>query len=558
MNKEIEKKLKVEWIWPEENGDDKIKTILGARGITDEKDLEEFFSDKPQLCYNPFLMKDLKEAIERIKEAASNNESICVYGDYDCDGVCSVCLLVEVLRCLDIEVGYHVPSRFDEGYGLNKDALVEIKNNGYNLVITVDCGSTSKEEIRFAKEIGLDVIVTDHHTLPAEIPDCLVINPKQDDCNYPFKDLSGCGVAFKLAQGLVRSFENPDKKILKRILDLVAIATIADVVTLLDENRTMVKYGLRQLGRGERKSLNRLLSILNINKETISAEQIAFKLAPHINAVGRVSNADIAVSFLLDEGDFVSEILENNKRRKKLQESAYDSIVFHALKEIEDKKDIIIVVSDEDVHEGITGIVAGKLKEAFYRPVVVLTDVGDGILKGTGRSIEGINLHKLLSMSKELFEKFGGHEQACGFTMKKEHYEEFRKRSFLYMEGQSGELLRRIYIDMIIDEEEVEESLLLEINKMEPFGNGNEEPLFALSNVIPKDIFFMGENKQHLRFSLNGKSYILFNKAKEFKEILERSTSMDIAGHMRWNEWNNTRKIQFVISDFKCGEEKVY
>lgn len=277
-----------------------ILSLLESRGIREESEILEFLSNKPQKTYDPFLLLNLEAGVDFLLSAAAQKKKICIYGDYDADGVTSTCILFEVLSHLTDRLDYYIPSRFDEGYGLNKDALESLRNNGTDVVVTVDCGSTSFEEVEFAKSIGLSVIITDHHGITDRKPDCPVINPKQKECRYPFKDLAGCGVAFKLAQGIQKKANLP-KSVINQVLDLVAVGTVGDIVPLTGENRTMVKYGLNFLRRGARPGLRCLIEAIKLKPEAIRSDQVAFGIVPHLNAAGRMAHAKTGVSLLLSK-----------------------------------------------------------------------------------------------------------------------------------------------------------------------------------------------------------------------------------------------------------------
>src|SRR5665647_163866 len=389
-----------------------ILQILKERGVVEPLDIEDFLTSFPKATYDPFLLTDMQEAVDLILKTADSGQRICIYGDYDADGVTSVALLLDVLRRLSSKICYYIPSRFQEGYGLNKKAIKAISDEGASLIITVDCGSSSPKEVIYAKDLGLDIIVTDHHN-PSDgtLPDCLFINPKRHNSQYPFKELSGCGVAFKFAQGLQRVMEKNDdnrftKADLNSLLDLVAISTVADMVPLLGENRTLVKYGIDRINRRKRPGLKALLDELDFTDKNISAEHIGYMIAPHINALGRMQSADIGAELLCDDGKDPEELkrmaksmLDNNKDRKEEQEktkSLCEAIIYEGT-----CGQLFPIIYAKGAHEGVAGIVAGNLKEALYRPVFIVTPTNDGLIKGTGRSIPGLNLHEMMSEVSE-------------------------------------------------------------------------------------------------------------------------------------------------------------
>lgn len=536
-----------------------VREILKKRGIIEEADMIEFLSEKPNLTYDPFLLKNLEAGVDFLLSSIRQNRRVCIYGDYDADGVTSVSLLLEVLSRLTDNLTYYIPSRFDEGYGLNKDAIDLIRQQGSELIVTVDCGSVSYEEIEYGKSIGIDFIVTDHHNINDKPADCILINPKQEDCPYPFKHLAGCGVAFKLAQGIQRKAGLP-KSVLNGVLDLVAIATIGDIVPLIGENRTLAKYGMGVINARRRPGLSRLIEVTGLASEKIKSENIAYIIVPHLNAAGRLMDARIGVELLTsrDEAkiaESVAVLVENNKERKRIQEEAFQKCKEIIASNLE--KDLFYVLSPEDIHEGIAGIVAGKIKDEYGRPAIIVTSSGgEGYLKGTGRSINGVNLYELLKRHDELFVKFGGHSGACGFLMKSENLEELRLRL-----NQELELLSRdnaglfeasLPIDLEIGGGDIDINLALELEKLAPFGCQNERPLFQIRGIKASGVSFMGPNRQHVRFSGTGESgrgvaCILFQKAQEYSELLRTGERFDLAGYPDINVWNGDSKIQFVL-----------
>ncbi|MGI6727393.1 MAG: single-stranded-DNA-specific exonuclease RecJ [Anaerovoracaceae bacterium] len=566
--------MKHKWIFTEkqQNIDELIHFILEQRGVTDKVAREEFLSEKPQLTYDPFMMKDIEEAAQRILEAIEAEQEICIYGDYDADGVCAVSLLFEILTKLSAKISYYIPSRFDEGYGLNNEAIQVIRKRGVDLIVTVDCGSVSIEEIKYAKEIGLDIIVTDHHNIKEKELSCLLINPKQEDCPYPEQELSGCGVAFKLAQTLQRKV-NPDneknglltKKDLNGVLDLIAIATVGDIVPLLGENRTFVKYGIRTINSGKRPGLAKLINGIGLNLGEIISDKIAYAIVPHLNAAGRMLTAETGVTLLISKDDKEVEkaaelLIENNKERRRIQEETFKETL--VIVEKYHRDDPVLIVNAENAHEGIAGIVAGKLKDRYYRPTILVTPSGEDDLKGTGRSIDGINLYEMLSECHSLFEKFGGHEGACGFLMKRKNLPDLRE--ILLSSGkrlhQSNPLTfePKLYIDGEVTPEDINFQLINTIKKLEPFGHKNPRPIFCLRGLTLNKPVYMGKRQQHVRFYASDLPCILFNRAEEYRKLLDRGIIADLAGYPEINYWNGNEKIQFVVSDIRCYNDKNY
>lgn len=536
-----------------------IREILNKRGITEEADIIEFLSEKPSLTYDPFLLKNMEAGVDFLLSAIKQGRKICIYGDYDADGVASVSLLLEILSHLTDNLTYYIPSRFDEGYGLNRDAICNIREQGSDLILTADCGSVSWEEVEYGKRIGIDFIVTDHHNINERPAECILINPKQEDCPYPFKHLAGCGVAFKLAQGIQRKAGLP-KSVLNEVLDLVAIATIGDIVPLLGENRTLTRHGMRVIDTRRRPGLSRLIKAAGLTNAKIKSENIAYIIVPHLNAAGRLLDARVGVELLTSRDErkieeSVSTLIKNNCERKKIQEEAF--LRCREIINAELSRDLFYVIAPKDVHEGIAGIVAGKIKEEFGRPAIIVTESSeDGLLKGTGRSIDGVNLYDLLKKHDELFLKFGGHAGACGFLMKSGNLDELRARlnrdtEALYREN-SALFEPGLPIDLVIEEEDIDLGLAMELEKLAPFGCRNERPLFQIKGVRPTDVNFMGPERQHVRFSGLGARgrrvpCILFRKAQDYYELLLKGETFDLAGYPDVNVWNGETKIQFVL-----------
>ena len=556
------------WILPEEKPkSDTIKDILAARGIHTPDEIAEFLSDKPGLTHDPFLMKGLREAAIRICKAAADGIHIVVYGDYDADGICSVSLLMEILGKLTDRVSYYIPSRFDEGYGLNKEALKTIRETGGELVITVDCGSVSYEEGMFAEEIGLEMIVTDHHNLNDQPVNCLLVNPKQAGCSYPERELSGCGVAFKVAQGLARLLEEQGEETigkgdLNRALDLVAIATIGDIVPLTGENRTLVKYGLKTLNADRRPGLGALIRGIGLKPGLVTSDNVAYGIVPHLNAAGRMMDAETGVTLLLSQEEAerdqaVDALILANRERRKTQEEILQATLQTA--EEEDREQWILVLDAGDAHEGITGIVAGKIKETYHKPTVIVTDSGDGLLKGTGRGIEGLDLYALLSKVQDLFLKFGGHPGACGFLMDRSDLPELRRRlnaaaKELY-QNDTSVFRPKLHIDAVMRPQDIDRELIEALEKLEPFGHRNPKPIFCMREVVPERPVFLGEEGRHARFRAGMVDAILFQTASTFRDHLTAGRPLDLAGYLEFNRWNGKEKIQFVTTDLRWYNE---
>ncbi len=535
----------------------RIRELLYNRGIQTEEELAEFLSDKPQETYDPFLLLNMEAGVDLILSAIENNEKICIYGDYDADGITSTSVLMEVLSHLTKNLSYYIPKRFDEGYGLNKEALDKIKNAGVDLVITVDCGSVSIDEVEHAKAIGLKILVTDHHTVADKVADCLVINPVQPGCPYPFKHLAGVGVAFKLAQALAAETGLP-KSVVNRTLDLVGIGTIGDIVPLVGENRTLAKYGIRAVNVTKRPGLEALIDGVSLHKGNISSENVSFVIVPHLNASGRMEDAKIAANLMMTKSEErieagVEKLITYNKERKRIQSETFD--VCREIVDAQFAEDHFLVVDLPDAHEGITGIVAGKLKETYNKPSIIVTPTGDGYLKGTGRSIEGVNIYNMLKENETLFERFGGHKAACGFTMKKEYLQTLRENLNCQMDALIEEnpsvLDESLKADMILGAEDVCLALVEDIKKLEPFGCENPRPLVEVQ-VRPTSLRRMGTLGQYTKFNgilADGREVqcVIFKNAAEYDELLQKGENISIIGSLNSQTWNGREYLQITV-----------
>jgi single-stranded-DNA-specific exonuclease len=537
-----------------------IARILRRRGITAPDDIAEFLSDKPSKTYDPFLLRNMREGVDFVLSAADAGKHICVYGDYDVDGIASAALLVYVLRFVTDKVSWYIPSRFSEGYGLNKEALRNIAAVGGRAVITVDCGSVSAEEVLYGRAIGLEMLVTDHHNIEGRAADCLIINPKQAGERYPFTDLAGCGVAFKLAQALQRKL-GLRRDMLSDVLDLVGLATIADIVPLVDENRTLAKYGLRALNRTRRPGLRRLIEKLGLVRGRILAEQVAFVIAPHINAAGRMGESQDVVELLLTDDEAViervtDELLAHNAARKKEQEKTF-AICDRLATRVFAKGVPIGVINAGDAHEGITGIVAGKLKEKHNKPVIILTKSagnlpGRSYLKGTGRSIPGVDMYGLLLKREAMFEKFGGHAMACGFLMGAAHEQRFRKLLIEDMNAllaHAPDLLTPVAPepDAEIGPEEVSVAFLDQLHALEPFGSGNPPPLLVIHGQRISHLMRFGSRGEILRFSAGRVRCVIFNRTDTYYGTLAAGKPVSLFGYPVLKHQRGRERMEFRV-----------
>ncbi len=541
-----------------------ISQILNNRGINDEKDAEIFMNPSLDYLRNPFLMKDMKKATERIKKAIENKERIYIYGDYDVDGVSSTSILYIYFKSIDYPVKYYIPNRLEEGYGINEDAIRKISNDGCDLIITVDCGITSVNEVGLANELGIDVIITDHHECQSDVPDAYaIVNPKQDDCNYPFDMLCGCGVAFKMIQALTD--EEEFKTSMFDYLEVVTLATICDIVPLIDENRIIVKNGLKLMKEGKNLGLRELIKVCGIETSKIGSSHIGYSVGPRINASGRLGHSYLGVQLfttdLEDEAKEIANILEAKNIERQMIESKMYKEAEDVISSSENyKDDKVLVVAKEGWQHGIIGIVASKLTEKYYKPTILLT-LEDGEATGSARSIKGFSIFDALVSCKDLMNKFGGHEQAAGLALNAENIEELRKRvnKIADYNLNKDDLIENIKVEYELEEESATLDLVDNLHKLEPFGLSNPSPRFIMRDLLLTNIYKMGKNKQHLKLICeNEKSYecVGFNMAY-LAENFQEGDKIDVLFQVDENNFNNDRKVQFLLKDIRLSHPKL-
>ena len=558
-----------------------ILQLLYNRKIEKPEDLKWFLNKEENEFIDPFLFKDMDKAVDLIISHVKNSKKIMIYGDYDADGVTSSALLFDILQIFKAQVDFYLPDRISEGYGLNKPAIDEIKNAGFSLIITVDNGIRNKEEVAYAKSLGLDVIITDHHAYPEgenSLPECLIINPSSEASGYPFRYLAGVGVAFKLASALIAKSKLSDEHkdvLIWRSLDLVAIGSITDMVPLIGENRLLVKEGLKVLNNSKRFGLLELVKISGLTRE-LNAFNVGFQLGPRLNAASRIKHANSALNLLISKDQSEAEALAqdlNNKNteRQKITEEVLSSAESQIDPENLPKLIVVSNFSDHPWSEGVIGLVAGKLTEKYYRPVLVIvkteeTAVGEdgqeyALYKGSGRSVEEFNMVESLEESKEFLYKYGGHPMAGGFSTQGEE----QTKKFMEKMGQIAEkklakveLLPKIKIDVEIDLSDIDDELVEMINNLAPFGQNNPTPRFVSYNVKIIDIVKMGFDSQHIKLKFlnhndrDMKSFwgISFGGAEKLAH-LNISDNVDVVYSLEFNEFNGRRDIQFKIIDIK-------
>ena len=539
--------------------------LLINRGISDIQQAERFLSSTLSDIRSPLGMKGMKEGVERVQKALHNKEKIAIYGDYDVDGITSTSILLMFLKSAGANVSYYIPERIAEGYGLNADAISGLAERGVTLLITVDCGISDHAELKLAKGLGIDVIVTDHHEVPGDLPPAYaIINPKQSGCPFPFKNLAGVGVAFNFIialratlrdEGFWKEKEVPN---LKEYLDLVALGTIADVVPLVDENRIFVKYGLMELTASTKPGIIALKEISGLNDVPINAGMVGYRLAPRINAAGRVGKGVDGVRLLTsesyDEAASIAKLLDDgNKERQGLEEVILreaTGMVESGL--ISDRKSIVL--ASENWHPGVIGIVASRIAEKYYRPTVMIA-LKDGVGKGSARSIHSFMLYEGLKECSHLLKEFGGHDYAAGLSINEENIEKFRDAFERVASNKLSDedMVPEMDIDATMDLNDVTEGLVNELDNLAPFGEANPEPLLCSTGLGIADCKVVGNNhlKMRVKQGRTVRDAIGFGMGNL---NLSPGINLDTAFIPQINLWNGGKSIQLKLKDVRIWE----
>jgi single-stranded-DNA-specific exonuclease len=537
-----------------------IARILINRGIDTAEAVRKFFEPSPDDLHDPFLMADMEPAVERIIQALHNREKMAVYGDYDVDGITSVSMLYLFLKDLGGDVISYIPDRQEEGYGLSIAGIDAIAIHGIQLIITVDCGITSVEESKYAISNGMELIITDHHEPGEEIPKAsAVLDPKRVDCNYPYKELAGVGVAYKMAQGIASKL-GLDDDYCEKYIDLVALGTSADIVPLTDENRIFVKQGLDKLNTSPEVGMAALVESASIRNGRIDVGQIVFNIAPRINAVGRLGSALRAVQLLTtrdkESSREIAKVLEEeNRRRKEIDNTTLIDAIAEVRETMDPSERYSIVLSREGWHPGVIGIVASRLIERYYRPTVMIT-IENGLGKGSARSITNVDIYSALKECSDLLEQFGGHKYAAGLTIPEANIPEFKVRFEQACERMiaDDDLIRKIKIESEISLDEITPEVIESLKLFEPFGPQNTRPTFVsrgLSSVYAPRI--VGQN--HLKFvaEQGGAKFdaIGFNLGECIDHFGNGNRSVDMVYVIEENEYMNRRTTQLRIKDVR-------
>lgn len=541
-----------------------FEKLLENRKITEER-VDDFLNpDLKNGFHDPFLMKNMKKSVKRIKKAIEKQERIIIFGDYDTDGVTGTAILVHTLQDLNANVSYRLPHRVEDGYGMSTKFIEEFAKIGIDLIITVDCGIACSKQIKLAKKYGIDVIVTDHHTIPQNFPKeaHAVLHPQQESCDYPFDKLTGAGVAFKLAQALIRTFyktEAQEKE--EELLDLACLGTIADLGELTGENRLIVKRGLESLKKTKWRGLKSLKEIAKINEQSkIDTHCIGFYLAPRLNAAGRIDTPYLALQLLLNQSEktdlFAKKLERLNQQRQRLTRLAMDQIEENLKDNIHKQK--ILIAHNPNWHTGILGLIAGRLADKYGRPCIVMEDRGEELV-GSARSPKSICLMEILNQASKLLDHFGGHRQAAGFRLKKQNLESFIKNvnNFADKKFKLEKLKPILNIDCEITIRDLNLDAYHQIEKLAPFGVGNEKPLFILRDISISDIKTVGKDGKHLKFVTNIGALkfdtIGFGLGDSVDQI-KNFRKTDIVCYIDENNWNNERMLQLQVMDLAKTE----
>jgi len=537
--------------------------IIRNRDVMGQEAVEKYLNGGLKDLYSPHLLKDMDRTVAILKEKKEQLKPIRIVGDYDIDGVCSTYLLYQALSQVGAVVDYEIPDRLKDGYGINESIIRAAAADGIDTILTCDNGIAAVEQIKLAKELGLTVLITDHHDIMKEDgreilpPADAVVNPKQEECQYPFPDICGGMVAYKLVQALYEAFHVPMEKWLEMV-EFAAIATVGDVMKLQDENRIIVKEGLNRIGKTKSLGLLKLIERNDLDKDQISAYQIGFVIGPCLNAGGRLQTAKLALSLLLsreeEEADQMAlELKALNDQRKDMTKQGTNE----AVEQVEAlyREDKVLVVYLPECHESLAGIIAGRLREYFQKPAFVLTD-GEESVKGSGRSIETYHMFDALVEVKELLLKFGGHPMAAGLSLPKENVDKFRKCLNEQARLTYEDFIRKVWIDVPMPLEYINEPLIEELELLEPFGQGNEKPLFAQKGLNIRSVRVLGKNRNAVKFSLatdqgTPMDAMMFADGDSFLEELGDSRVLDVIYYPAVNEYNGNKNLQIVIRNYK-------
>ncbi len=542
--------------------------IIRNRDVTDMENVDMYLNGTLDRLHDPMMMKDMDKAVSVIASSIRDNKHIRIIGDYDIDGICSIYILFKGLKICGADVDYEVPDRIADGYGINENLIKQAYEAGVEVIITCDNGIAAASQIDYANELGMTVVITDHHDVPYEETDngrryiipkaAAVVDPKQNDCRYPFKMLCGAGIAYKFIDCMVKEFQTGDS-VMPELLQFAAIATVGDIVDLLDENRIIVKEGLKLIANTENYGLNALMAVTGVSRESINAYHIGFVLGPCLNASGRLDSAKRALKMLVTDDRaeaerHAGELKDLNKERKKLTSEAVDKAV-DMVENSSLKDDKVLVIFLPDCHESIAGIVAGRIREKYYKPVIVLTR-GEQEAKGSARSIESYNMFEKLSECKDLFTRFGGHPMAAGLSLPEENIPEFRRRINEHCNLNEEDLTETVWIDVPMPLEYINEKLILELGGLEPFGKANPKPVFADKNISIRNIRAIGKDKQYTRMTIAKDSGMVidavgFFPCTELETVYNKNGRISCTYYPEINEFRDKKQIQVCVTGYR-------
>ncbi len=539
-----------------------IANLLAQRGITSFDEARTFFRPKLEHLHNPFLMKDMDKAVNRLEQAISKQEKVLIYGDYDVDGTTSVALIYQFLRNKIENLDYYIPDRYTEGYGISNQSIDYAKDTNVTLIIALDCGIKAVSKIKRAKEFGIDFIICDHHNPDDEIPNAAaVLDPKRPDCNYPYKELSGCGVGFKLIQAYSQKNDIPVVE-LYDLLDLVAVSIAADIVHVTGENRVLAYYGLKKLNENPSSGLKTIMNLSNIGNSELTLSDVVFKIGPRLNASGRIEHGKRSVDLLvMSDKNELTELAEEidsfNEIRKKLDRDITQEALDMIKHDPMHAERSATILYNRDWHKGVVGIVASRLTEHYYRPTIILTE-SNGFATGSARSVKGFDLYETIGQCSDLLESYGGHMYAAGLTMKLENIPAFTRRFEEIVKESITEEQRTeiIEADSLINLSEIDDKFVRILKQFEPFGPRNHRPIFISKNVVDNGYGkCVGRSNEHLKIDItepncSGKSIpaIAFNQADKFSAI-EQGNHMDIMYTIIENVYRGRTNIQLMIKD---------
>lgn len=540
-----------------------VAELLVGRDIHDSEGIKKFMNPVMRDLHDPFLLKDMDKAVDRIVLAIAKLEKILIYGDYDVDGTTSSSVLYRFFNKIGVSCEVYIPSRFEEGYGLSMAAVEKLKKLDFQLIITVDCGIASVKEVDEINKLDLDIIITDHHQCQEVLPAALaIVNPHRPDCCYPFKELCGVGVTFKVISALAEVLKLEGAT--DEYIDTVALGTVADIVPLIDENRIFVYHGLKKMNNAPSAGLRTLIDVAGLKGKDINSYSIAFGLAPRINAAGRLGDAMRAVKLLSSENEeeakeLAMELNSENMLRQQTEGEIVNEVIAYIEREHDFKNHKVIVASGINWHHGVIGIVASKIVEKYYLPCIILCNE-DGVLRGSARSIEGFNIFQALTGCNELLEKYGGHEMAAGLTINEVNLENFKLQINMYANSnlKRGHLVEKIYLDAVLPIEETNLDVAAEVKKIAPFGQGNASPIFLCKDLKIQTVRAIGDGK-HLKFTFSSKGKLVdgigFNMG-DLADIYKCGDIVDIVCSLDINSYNNVDKVQLIIKDIRYCEEE--